>query len=103
MSKESGDGADIGLELGGQKLNVRNVKSLNTVVTLLTFVLVSVIAYALWAHGEDSKAASAQFVGAIKEQTAAIKEQTVVQREQNCLIAMPTDRRDVELCRRIAR
>lgn len=100
MAEDSGNGSEVAVEVAGQKFNVRNVKDINTVATLATLVIVLVIAvvgYNLFtAHAADTKDAS-------KELVAALKEMTQAAREQNCLIAMPQDRRDPELCRRIAR
>ena len=48
------------------------------------------------AHASDTKEAS-------KELVQALKEMTQVARESNCLISMPVERRDPELCRRIAK
>lgn len=101
MAEETG-GADIDVKVAGQEVSVKNVKSLNTIVTLLTFVLVSVGAYVLYQHQQDGRDATRDFVTAIKEQTQAIRDGAKLQREQNCLMALPQDRRDPELCRRLS-
>jgi predicted urease superfamily metal-dependent hydrolase len=90
------NGVDVELNLGGQKLNVKNVKSVNTFATVATLVAVCVIGYAFYVHAGETKDAS-------KELTQALKEMTQAAREQNCLISMPQERRDPELCRRLAR
>lgn len=92
----AGNGADVAVEIAGQKVNLRNVKSLNTLATVATLIIVCVMGYVLYAHAGDTKDAS-------KELTMALKEMTQAAREQNCLISMPQDRRDPELCRRISR
>jgi hypothetical protein len=98
--REGEPGADVSLELGGQKVNVKNVKSFNTFATVATLVIVCVgfgVGYVMIsAHAAETKDASRELVGALKEMTQAA-------REQNCLISMPQERRDADLCRRISR
>lgn len=84
MSQE-GNGADIAVEVAGQKVNLRNVKSLNTAATLLTLFIVGLLAYAFYLHSEDAKASGKEFIGALKEQTVAIREGTAAQREATCM------------------
>lgn len=96
MSDQHETGADVAIKVAGQEFNVKNVKSLNTLLTLGTFVAVVMLGYAFWMHAADTKDASRELVQALKEGTQAA-------REQNCLISMPQERRDPELCRRIAR
>lgn len=90
------NGADVEVEVAGQKVNLRNVKSLNTLATVLTLVIVCVLGYAFYVHAGETKDQSKDLVNALKEMTQAA-------REQNCLISMPIDRRDPELCRRLSR
>lgn len=103
MSTDSPNGADVNLEIAGQKVNLRNIKSLNTFLTLVAALASSFGVYLLVEHQNQSRDASRVFIEAVKEQTVVMKEQTSVAREQNCLIAMPMDRRDPEFCKRIAR
>lgn len=101
-------GADIALELGGQKVNVKNIKSLNTIVTILTLVVVCAggawIYKSLDAHAMQSKDAGAALVGALKEQTQVMREQVQAQREGNCLQTYqgPVTEKG-SFCRQIAR
>lgn len=81
----TGPGADVAVEIAGQKVNVRNVRSLNTAATLLTLALVLLLCYAFYQHMEDSRAAGKDFVHAVKEQTIAIREGTAAQREATCI------------------
>lgn len=97
MSEEAA-GADIEVEVAGQKVNVKNVKSLNTILTLVAAGAACFGVYLTHAHTMEAKEAGAAFVGALKEQTKAIQEQTAVQREGNCLQVF----KDPEQCRRIA-
>lgn len=91
MSEENGNGtgADVSAEIGGQKINVRNVKSLNTIATIITLVVVcsgGVLLYTLLeAHAVQTKETGNEFVRALREQTTVMKEQVQVQREGNCL------------------
>mgnify|MGYP001596538866 CR=1 FL=1 len=99
MSEEAQtNGADVAVEIAGQKVNLKNVKSLNTLATILTLVLVSLIAFVIWTHSGETKEASKELTGALKEMTQAA-------RESNCLMALPMDRRaeNVDLCKRLSR
>ena len=97
MSEET-NGADVALEIGGQKLNVKNVKSLNTLATIATLVLVCLIAYGGWLHVEHANKQAVLLSDTFKEMTQA-------QREQNCLIAIPESQREQksDFCKRITR
>lgn len=103
------NGADVSVEVGGQKFNVRNVKSLNTLATVATLIVCVLLAYMAWEHKAEAKEASKEITttlaSAIKEMTAAQKEAVQAQRVMNCLIA--TDQKDrqqhLATCERIAR
>lgn len=96
MAEETG--ADVALELGGQKVNVRNVKSLNTILTFAAFVGMVLLGYVLWEH----KAEDRDFKNAL---VSTMKEFTIAQRVTNCLMATPQNDREAKLptCERIAR
>ena len=94
--EQTTNGADVDLKIAGQEVRLKNIKSLNTLATVGTFIAVVLIGYAIYVHAGESKEASKELVQALKEMTRAA-------REQNCLISMPIDRRDPELCRRISR
>ena len=91
--------ADVDLKLAGQEIRLRNVKSFNTIVSLVAAVASCFGIYLLMEHQAQTKEAGKEFVTAIKEQTKAIQEQTVVAREGNCLQVF----KDPEQCRRITR
>lgn len=99
-AERSEDSVDVDVQVAGQKVRLKNVKSLNTVATISTLIIACVAMAGgylmLSAHAAETKDASKELVTALKEMTQAA-------REQNCLISMPQDRRDPELCRRIAR
>lgn len=96
MADEQTNGADVDLSIAGQQVKLKNIKSLNTLATVTTLMLVILLGYVLWTHTNDDKEAK-------RELTIAIRELGQSAREQNCLISMPIDRRDPELCRRISR
>lgn len=91
------NGADVDLKVAGQEVRLKNIKSLNTLATVATLIVVCLIGYALYTHAQDSKDDRREFLQAIKEQTSAIKEQTDVQREGNCLQVF----KDPVQCRRV--
>lgn len=103
------NGVDVDITLAGNGVRLKNVKSLNTVATVATLMIVaggfSLIYQQISAHAQDARDTGKAFVEAIKEQTAAVKEQTQAAREQNCLISMPIEmrRQDPDACRRISR
>lgn len=90
------NGADVDLNIAGQQVKLKNIKSLNTLATVATLLCVVLIGYVLYTHTADDKEAK-------KELTMAIRELSQSAREQNCLISMPIDRRDPELCKRLSR
>lgn len=98
MADEDTNGADVGLKLAGQEINLKNVKSLNTLATVATLILVCVLGYAFYAHAGETRDASKELTGALRDMTQAA-------REQNCLISMPIEQRarDPEVCRRLSR
>ena len=119
--EESG-GADVSIKVAGQELNVRNVKSLNTIVTVLNFFCFCVLAVFLYfadvqaqkSGGNDAaehkaiveaiQKANLTMVQAIKESqavnsavlekiSAQAEKQSQATRETNCLLSLPQDRR----------
>ena len=101
------------------------MKSLNTLATMATLIVVSVTAYMIFTHAGDAvangkevaselkaanKEAARDRKEANKEQADLLKELGRAAREQNCLIAtgvasLPPERRleAADLCKRIAR
>jgi hypothetical protein len=94
MNQENG--ADVALEVGGQKLNVRNVKSLNTIATVVTMFLAGLILYIIFTHQQESKQDN-------RDLSSAMREQTTVIREQNCLVKFPEAERraNSDFCKQI--
>lgn len=106
MSEER-NGADVNLELGGQKLNVKNVKSLNTGLTIISVVLVAIVLVLMFQHQVDAKDDNRALLDAIKENTASQKAQVAAQREANCLSRLtPEQKRDrdqLDYCRTLGK
>lgn len=103
------DVEEISGKIAGQEFSAKGLQ-LNTVLTLVTAIGVIGLGFGVWflyilleGHRADAKVMQTEFITAVKDQTVATKESAQAQREQNCLIAMPMDKRDPELCRRIAR
>ena len=100
MSEENG--ADVDLKLAGQEVKLKNVKSLNTIVCIAILVILCAVIPAAWSmfksHADETKEASKELSGAMREMTQAT-------REQNCLIAQPQELRvqNSDWCKRLAR
>jgi len=109
MSEQEKHGADIEAEIAGQRVNIKNVKSLNTLLTAGTFIICSIgfaVGYQLiTAHAQDARDNGKEFVQAIREQTQAVKEQTSAAREQTCILGF--DQKDrpqqAQFCKSISR
>ncbi len=111
MADENQDNAEvahgpqkIGLKGFGAAIDLENV-SLNTFFTLVGFLLIVLVAWAIWEHKQDSKDHGKEFVGAIKEVVQEQKVMTQALRESNCLVSLaPEERkRDAEFCKRVTR
>lgn len=87
---------ELDAEIAGQKFKLTGA-NMNTLFTVLGFVVGCLCLYALWTHTNDAREASRAFVEAVKEQTAALKDQTATLRESNCLAVI----KDPEQCRRL--
>lgn len=86
---------EVDAEIAGQKLKLTGA-NLNTLFTILGFIVVCLIAWVLWTHTGDTKEAS-------KALAEAIKDQTVATREQTCVYTMPQTGATPDLCKRLAR
>lgn len=111
MADEKQDNAEvqpgpqkIGLKGFGAAIDLENV-SLNTFFTLVGFLLIVLIAWAIVEHRDDSKYHGKEFLGAIKEVVQEQKVMTQAIRESNCLVSLsPEERkRDAEFCKRVSR
>ena len=86
---------ELDATIAGQKLKLTGA-NLNTLFTILGFIVACLIAYVLYTHTGDTKEAS-------KFLAEAIKDQTVATREQTCVYTMPQTGATPELCKRLAR
>lgn len=102
--------------LGSFKISSAN---LNTIITVLCFIVVCLIAYVLTAHSTEAKESGTKVAQELKEANRevaqALRESNRevakvlndlarAMREQNCLNAFPPERRhqNAELCKRIS-
>lgn len=87
----------IDADIAGQKISLKS-NSLNTIATVATLMLVTVIAYSLYTHGTDTKESSRELVSALRDMAQ-------VQRESNCLNTLPQERREANasLCKQNSR
>jgi len=97
MSEQS-NGADVSLETPVGKVNVKNVKSLNTGLTLVAAIAACFCVYLLMQHQVEAKEGS-------KDLAAAMKEVAQAAREQTCIMRFKQEDRqqNAEFCKSIAR
>lgn len=97
QADEETNGADVEVSLAGQTARIKNVKSLNTIVTIAVLVVVVAIGVVVYGHAAETRDAG-------KELVQALKDVTQVVREANCLNSLPPEKRpDPDYCRRAAR
>jgi hypothetical protein len=98
MSEEKQNGADVDLKIAGQEVKLKNVKSLNTILTLIAAVGVCFGTYLLVEHKADAKSNGETLTSVMKDMAQAI-------REGNCINSYPEHERkdNVELCKVRAR
>ena len=111
MSEENG--ADVAVKIAGQEVNLRNIKSLNTLATVATLIIVICGFTIGWnlldAHAKGGEKKEAALVSALQElaksHREASRDQVKEQRMLNCLIVADQKdrRRAYEDCERIAR
>lgn len=91
-------------KVGGQEVSV-TTSNLNTVATVVTLMIVTGIAVAMYMQSLVARDAKDDFRMITREVVVALKEMTIATREQNCMLAFPPERREanVELCKRMAR
>ena len=107
MSEDNG--ADIAVRVAGQEVNLRNVKSLNTMATVATLIIVicgfTIGWFLLDAHAKGGEKKDVDLSSVLREMVQVNREIAQGQREMNCLISLPTERRESQsdICKRIAR
>jgi len=84
---EERSGADIGVKIGGQEVNVRNIKSLNTILTALSLVMSTAIGVFLWGHVDASKELVKEIRDGNRAQQQGQKNSNYYQCMQVCLLA----------------
>lgn len=91
------DQEQIDADVAGQKVSIKT-NSLNTLATVLTLIMVSVIGYIMFTHSADARDGTKELIGTLKDVVT-------VQRESNCLASIPNDRKPdgAEFCKRISR
>jgi cytochrome c-type biogenesis protein CcmH/NrfG len=98
------NGADVSVKVAGQELNVRNVKSLNTILTALSFAVLIGIGVLMWTHVVAEDQSNKAILTEIKEQNKAVlqaqKNSAYFACLQACLLEQPTDRRNSTPCER---
>src|SRR3990167_2014083 len=78
------NGADLGIDVLGVKANVKNVKSLNTLLTFFVAVNVAVTVVLLYVHGVEAKDNNREIAKQVKESNKEIAETLKeTSREQN--------------------
>ena len=124
MSEEP-KGADLGINAFGVQANIKNVRSLNTLLTFVTLVFVALMSYVLFMHTSEAKDNAKEIAKELKESNREVAntlrgistEQNTAMRElvrsinvQNCLTVRirpdltPQQRADEqEFCKRITR
>ena len=113
MSSDEQNGADVNVEVAGQKVAIRNVKSLNTLATVATLIVVICGFTIGWnlldAHAKGGDKREEALTVALKElarsHREASRDQVKEQRMLNCLIVADQKdrRRAFEDCERISR
>ena len=119
------NGADLGIDAFGVKANVKNVKSLNTILTFFVAVNVAVMVVFLYAHGVEAKDSAKEIANELKaankdvantlretnkELGNILKDLSQGIREQNCITVRvqpgmtPQQRaEEAQFCKRISR
>jgi hypothetical protein len=103
MSEER-NGADISAKIAGQEINVKNVKSLNTILTLATLLVGVGMATLLWTHADGADKTSQALLREIQQSNKANldaqKNIAYHSCRQSCLLEQPQDKRDGAICER---
>jgi predicted histidine transporter YuiF (NhaC family) len=119
--------ADINLKVAGQEVNLKNVKSINTILTTFTFFLSLFLGFLLYTHMAEAKDNAKEIAQTLKESNQEVakaareaaqitaeamrsmaqqqKRANELLREQTCLLGLPPDRRvgAGEFCKRLSR
>lgn len=78
-------------------------------IAILSLCLLFLLAYVVWEHKNDARADNTNLADVLKGMTTAQQAMVQAQREQNCLMALPAERREKEyfspdsFCKRLSR
>jgi len=61
------NGADFGIDMLGVKANVKNIRSLNTVATVVTMILTATLLYVIVTHSIQAKDDDKELVRALRD------------------------------------
>lgn len=93
---DQGQLQELDATIAGQHLKLTG-SNLNTLFTILGFLVSCLIAYVLWSHTGETKEASTALVSALKEQTQVV-------RESNCLQTYRgPDEQKSNFCKQVSR
>lgn len=98
--RSSESGLELKTAFGTARYTGKRMSELIAILSLVSLVMVGM---ALWKHSAEASANSETLRQAFRDMTIVQEKMLEAQREQNCLIALPQDRRDINVCRRIVR
>lgn len=70
--KSEQTGADLNLKFAGQEVNLRNVKSLNTIATLVTMLLVGTLGVFLYFHEVNAQHDKSTLASTLQQSNAIV-------------------------------
>ena len=96
---------ELEVSAGDKKIKIRGSDLLTSVIGMVMCTGLGLFGYVLWEHKTDARETAAILSAAINQMTTAQREMTQAQREQNCLIALPQDKRERQamFCKNITR
>jgi hypothetical protein len=98
------NGADVTIKAFGTETNVKNIKSLNTALTLATLIMVTALGVFLWQHAEGSDKTSQALLREIQQSNKANadtqKNIAFYQCRAACLVEQPPEKKDGAACDR---
>ena len=107
-SDDPNSAAEIKTPLFSASLKGKDIQ-IRDVIGIAILLISTVTAYAMWDHqtggAKDLGALRSEFTVALKEMVQVNRDIAQGQREMNCLIALPTEKRELqaEFCKRITR
>ena len=91
------NGADVAVKVAGQEINLRNVKSLNTLLTASCAFGIGLLLWIAFTDRNDVKYA-------LREISTAMQAQNAIGRESNCLNKFPEQERKInaDWCKQVS-